>query len=212
MWETISVYATLCYEYFKVGLFTIGGGYAMLPMVRQIVLGHGWISSSDLTNFIAVAEATPGPFAINLATFVGLEVGKSTVLGLWGGILGAVLATLSVVLPSLIIIILVTKVVDKFKTNQYVQGALVGIRPVVVGLIGAAFVTIALGVILPGVDLQDLSNSSVDTFNYTSLLLFPVFFGISKIKIKGKKIHPILMILSAAVIGILLFGVLELHL
>lgn len=212
MWETISIYATLCYEYFKVGLFTIGGGYAMLPMVRQIVLEHEWISATELTNFIAVAEATPGPFAINLATFVGLEVGKSTVLGIWGGILGAVLATVSVVLPSLIIIILVTKVVDKFKTNQYVQGALVGIRPVVVGLIGAAFLSIAVSVVLPTVNLYDLGSSSVDTFNYTSLLLFPVFFGLSRLKIKGKKLHPILLIITSAVVGILLFGVLGLHL
>lgn len=212
MWETIVVYATLCYEYFKVGLFTIGGGYAMLPMVRQIVLDHQWITATELTNFIAVAEATPGPFAINLATFVGLEVGKATGLGILGGVLGAILATVSVVLPSLIIIILVTKVVDKFKTNKYVQGALVGIRPVVVGLIGAAFVSIAVSVILPSVDLLDLSNSSLDTFNYTSLILFPLFFGLSRVKIRGKKLHPILLIISSAVVGILLFGVLGLHL
>ncbi len=212
MWETIVVYATLCYEYFKVGLFTIGGGYAMLPMVRQIVLDHEWITATELTNFIAVAEATPGPFAINLATFVGLEVGKATGLGILGGVLGAVLATVSVVLPSLIIIILVTKVVDKFKTNKYVQGALVGIRPVVVGLIGAAFVSIALSVILPSVDLLHLSNSSVDTFNYTSLILFPLFFVLSRVKIKGKKLHPILLILTSAVVGIVLFGVLQWHL
>lgn len=212
MWETIVVYATLCYEYFKVGLFTIGGGYAMLPMVKQIVLEHDWISQTQLTNFIAVSEATPGPFAINLATFVGLEVGKSTVLGIWGGVLGAALATLSVVLPSLIIIIIVTRVVDKFKTNRYVQGALVGIRPIVVGLIGSALISIALTVILPGVTLSSLSTSSVESFNYVSLMLFPVFFGVSRIKIKGKKLHPILLILFSAVVGIVLFGVLQTHL
>ncbi len=212
MWETIIVYATLCYEYFKVGLFTIGGGYAMLPMVRQVVLDHAWITEVELTNFIAVSEATPGPFAINLATFVGLEVGKATGLGLLGGVLGAVLATVSVVLPSLVIIILVTRVVEKFKTNKYVQSALVGIRPVVVGLIGAAFISIAVSVVLPGVKLASLTTSRIESFNYISLMLFPVFLGLSRLKIRGKKFHPILLIISSAVVGILLFGVLKLHL
>ena len=133
--DTFLTYLTLFWEYFKIGLFTIGGGYAMLPLVTQIVDRHSeWnFSEQQLINFIGIAESTPGPFAINLATFVGNTVGSQTDLGAFGGILGAFVATVAVVLPSLIIIIVVTILFDRFKTNKYVQGALRGIKPVVVG-------------------------------------------------------------------------------
>ena len=110
------IYLTLFWEYFKIGLFTIGGGYAMLPMVQQIIAKYGWLTDAELINFIGVAESTPGPFAINLATFVGMTVGKTTSLGIFGGFLGAITATVAVVLPSLVIIIVVMKLFQKFKT------------------------------------------------------------------------------------------------
>ena len=109
----------LFWEYFKIGLFTIGGGYAMLPLVTQVVERRGWLTSAELINFIGVAESTPGPFAINLATFIGVKVGGTTSLGVFGSILGAFTATFAVVLPSLIIIIVVTKLFERFKTNKY---------------------------------------------------------------------------------------------
>ena len=87
----------LFWEYFKVGLFTIGGGYAMLPMVNQMIERQGWLTQQELTDFIGIAESTPGPFAINLATYVGMTVGQSTSLGIWGGILGSIVATTAVV-------------------------------------------------------------------------------------------------------------------
>lgn len=202
----------LFYEYFKIGLFTIGGGYAMLPMVMQVISTRGWIPNDQLLNFIGIAESTPGPFAINLATFVGLEVGKSTSLGIFGGILGSIVATIAVVLPSLIVIIIVTKLLNRFNSNRYVQGAIAGVRPVVVGLVLSAFVTIATAVVLPNVNFKQLSTSNVDIFNYVSLIIFAVMLALSNIKIRGKKIHPIILIVSSAVIGIVLFGAIGTHL
>lgn len=198
----------LFWEYFKVGLFTIGGGYAMLPMVNQMIERQGWLTQQELTDFIGIAESTPGPFAINLATYVGMTVGQSTPLGIWGGILGSIIATTAVVLPSVVIIIIVTNLFAKFKTNKVVQGALYGIRPVVVGLILSAVVTIAVPIILPNLDLKHITADGFDTFNWISLLIIVAFFPLSHVKIKGKKIHPILLIIASAVVGILLFGVL----
>ena len=206
--DNTNIYIQLFCEYFKIGLFTIGGGYAMLPMVIQTVEKYGWLTNDQLYNFIGIAESTPGPFAINLATFVGTTVGNVE-YGFWGGVLGAVISTFAVVLPSLVIIIIVSKVLERFKTSKWVQGALYGIRPVVVGLILSAMISIALNVVLPNVDLTNLSQASATPFNFVSLLLMCMFLPLSKLKIKGKKVHPIFMILLAAGLGVLLFGVLQ---
>lgn len=201
------VYLTLFWEYFKTGLFTIGGGYAMLPLVKQIVLKHEWLTEQELINFVAIAESTPGPFAINLATFVGSTVGSTVGLGgVFGAILGAVVATVAVVLPSLIIIIIVTVLFQKFKSNKYVQGALRGIKPVVVGLILSAALTITFKVILPDVVFTDIPQSDFSQFNWVSLLIIVAIFPLSQIRIKRKKIHPICLILLSAVVGIVIFG------
>lgn len=200
------IYLLLFWEYFKVGLFTIGGGYAMLPLVSQIVSRHGWMEQSQLIEFVGIAESTPGPFAINLATFVGNTVGSSTSLGVFGGILGSLVATVAVVLPSLVIIIVVTLLFDKFRTNRYVQGALKGIRPVVVGLILSAVFTVAAGVILPKLNFKYIQSDAASQFNWISLVIVLVFVPLSQIKVKGKKIHPIVLILLSAAIGIVIFG------
>lgn len=201
------VFLTLFWEYFKIGLFTIGGGYAMLPMVQQVIEKYGWLTRKELINFIGVAESTPGPFAINLATFVGINVGSQTSLGIFGGFLGAAVATFAVVLPSLIIIIIVTKLFQKFRTNKYVQGVLYGIRPVVVGLILSAVLSVGCAVILPNLNLTSINKEGFSQFNWISLIIVAVFFPLSRIKIKGKKIHPILLILAAAAVGVVVFGV-----
>lgn len=200
------IYLLLFWEYFKIGLFTIGGGYAMLPMVIQVVEKHQWLTTDQLYNFIGVAESTPGPFAINLATFVGTMVGNNQ-FGFWGGVLGAVVATFGVVLPSLVIIIIISKLLERFKTSKHVQGVLYGIRPVVVGLVLSALIGIATNVVLPNVDLTDIPSSNLTPFNWVSLIMMCAFLPLSKIKIKGKKVHPIFMILLSAGLGVLLFGV-----
>lgn len=202
------IYLYLFWEYFKIGLFTIGGGYAMLPMVIQTVQKYGWLTDDQLYNFIGVAESTPGPFAINLATFVGTTVGNAE-YGFWGGVLGAVVATFAVVLPSLIIIIIVSKVLERFKSSKVVQGVLYGIRPVVVGLILSAMIGIALNVVVPNVKLTNLGAASATPFNWVSLVMMCAFLPLSRIKVKGKKLHPIFLILFSAALGILLFGVLK---
>lgn len=201
------VFLTLFWEYFKIGLFTIGGGYAMLPMVQQVIEKYGWLTRKELINFIGVSESTPGPFAINLATFVGINVGSQTSLGIFGGFLGAAVATFAVVLPSLIIIIIVTKLFQKFRTNKYVQGVLYGIRPVVVGLILSAVLSVGCAVILPNLNLTSINKEGFSQFNWISLIIVAVFFPLSRIKIKGKRIHPILLILAAAAVGVVVFGV-----
>ena len=201
------IFLQLFWEYFKVGLFTIGGGYAMLPMVTQIVLRREWLTEAELINFIGVAESTPGPFAINLATFVGSTVGYSYGgLGVFGAILGSIIATFAVVLPSLVIIIVVTILFEKFRSNKYVNGALRGIRPVVVGLVLSAVVTVGCKVILPNLHLNAINKDGFSQFNWISLIIIAVFLPLSQIKIKKKKIHPIFLILTSAVVGVVVFG------
>ena len=203
------IFLQLFWEYFKVGLFTIGGGYAMLPMVTQIVLRHEWLTEGELINFIGVAESTPGPFAINLATFVGSTVGYGSGVGVFGAILGSIVATFAVVLPSLVIIIVVTLLFEKFRSSKYVQGALVGIRPMVVGLVLSAVVTVGAKVILPNLNFRAIDREGFSQFNWISLVIVAVFAPLSQIKIKKKKIHPIFLILVSAVVGIVIFGVFQ---
>ena len=132
-------YLTLFYVFFKIGLFTFGGGYAMIPMIEDEVVGRGWLTAGELLNFIGVAESTPGPIAVNIATFIGSSR---------AGFLGALCATVGVVLPSFLIILLIAAVFRNFLKNRVVKGALVGIRGVIVGLILATGLWMALQVVL----------------------------------------------------------------
>lgn len=113
--------------FFKIGLFTFGGGYAMLPLIQAETASHGWISEEELINFIAVSESTPGPFAVNISTYIGMTT---------GGFAGAFSATLGVVSPSFLIILLVAKFYEKFRENKVVSGCMSGLKPAVVGMIG----------------------------------------------------------------------------
>jgi len=198
------IFLQLFWTYFKIGLFTIGGGYAMLPLIRQQVIGI-YVSEQLFWNMLAVSEATPGPFAINLATFVGMNVGLNQG-GIMLGFFGALVATTAVILPSLIIVTIVSRLFIKFKNSKLVQGALYGIRPVVVGLVFSALIMVTLTLILPNVKLDDLANSSAVGFDYVSLIFLAVFTALSFIKIKGKRINPLVLIGVSAVIGIILFA------
>ena len=131
------IYLELFFVFFKIGLFTFGGGYAMLPLIQQEVIARGWLSLEDTTNFIAVSESTPGPFAVNIATYIGVEK---------GGVFGAICSTFGVILPSFAVILLVAKFIIAFRKSKYMSGALYGVKPVAVGLIGAAALSIAAGV------------------------------------------------------------------
>lgn len=175
---------TLCWEFFKTGLFSIGGGLATLPFLFSIGERYGWYTISDLTNMVAVAESTPGPIGVNMSTYVGTTI---------SGISGGVLATLSLVLPSLIVILLAARFLEKFSENKLVKDVFYGLRPAVVGMLFASVLSVfesALfkGNFLSGVDFRQLVLFIV--------LVFSIF--------KFKK-HPILFIGIGAIVG-MIFG------
>lgn len=179
------IYLELFLTFFKIGAFTVGGGYAMLPFIQDEVVAHEWMKLSEIVNFIAVSESTPGPFAVNIATYVGSQV---------GGIFGSVCATLGVVLPSFIIILIVARIFEKFKTSKLVSGIMCGLKPAVIGLIGSAVINIGKTVFIP-------NGFSFDIFNNPVLYISLVIFALCAV-LAFKKIHPILIICLSAVLGI----------
>ena len=186
-------FLTLFLTFFKIGAFTFGGGYAMLPLIQEEVLRHGWVAESDLINFIAVSESTPGPFAINMATYIGSQVGDE--YGVWGSIFGSACATLGVVLPSFIVILIVARFYEKYKQSRIVKGCMSGLKPAVVGLIGAAVLSVVAEVLFPlGLSLSAFANPSM----YVSLGIFALTVTLAF----WKKVHPIWLILLSAVLGI----------
>jgi len=180
------IFLKLFLTFFKIGAFTFGGGYAMLPLMRQEVLANGWMSESEIINFIAVSESSPGPFAINMATYIGAET---------AGIFGSVCATLGVVMPSFIIILLVARFFMAFKDNKWVKSVMSGLKPAVVGLIAAAIISVALEVFFP-------VKFTLEVFKtiafWSSLLIFALMIFLQR-----KKVHPILIILFSAILGII---------
>ena len=186
------IHLDLFLAFLKIGLFTFGGGYAMLPMIQEEVAAHGWLNQSDLIDFIAVSESTPGPFAVNIATFIGART---------GGIFGSICATLGVVLPSFVIILIVAKCYAKFKSSRLVVGAMNGLKPAVVGLIAAALLSLLQTVFFPaGLSVSVLGTAQF----YVSLCIFA-----AAVVLAFKKLHPILIILLSAVIGVITGYVLQ---
>ncbi len=179
------IFLELFLTFFEIGLFTFGGGYAMLPLIQEAVLTKGWMSQEQIINFIAVSESTPGPFAINIATYIGSQM---------GGVLGAACATLSVVMPSFIVILLVAKIYDAFKKSRVVKGCMSGLKPAVVGLIGAAILGIVVTVFAPGGWTLAIFT---DVQFYISLAIFALCTVLA-----FKKVHPIFIICLAATLGI----------
>lgn len=188
------IYLQLFWTFFKIGLFTIGGGQAMIPLIMREVVGKGWLENDLMLDFIAISESTPGPFAVNIATFTGMEM---------AGVLGALLATLGVVLPSFIIITLIALFLYKFMKKRAVQEVFLGVRSSVTGLIGAVFVTLFLTIIF---SMTSVYNTESFRFDWLGLVLFAVLCPLAFIKFKGKKLHPIFIILISAVLGILTYG------
>ncbi len=186
------VFLEMFLTFFKVGAFTVGGGYAMLPFIQAEVLAHEWMSEQDIINFIAVSESTPGPFAINIATYVGSVVGAP--FGTLGSLFGSICATLGTVLPSFIIILLVAKFFEKFKENKYVKGAMTGLRPTVVGLIGAAIISMVFTVFFPN-GIAKISWSDISMYISLAICAVMTFLAF-------KKVHPIILISASAIIGI----------
>ena len=189
-------FLSLFLTFLKIGLFTIGGGYAMIPLIQDEVLSHGWLTQQQLVDFIAVSESTPGPFAINIATFVGMET---------YGILGALATTLGVIAPSLVIILLIAKFFLSFRENRFVKAALSGLRPTVIGLIISAAFSVGLSTFFTmQIDFAKLDSFFANGIDYRAILLFAVLLAFSR----WKKLSPILIILSAGGLGIIFYGLL----
>ena len=177
------VYLELFGTFFKIGLFTIGGGYAMLPMIQADVLAKGWMTAEELVNFIAVSESTPGPFAVNVSTYIGAEL---------AGLPGAFCATLGVVLPSFLIILLVAHFYLAFRSSRVVNGVMTGLRPAVIGMIGAAVVSVGQTVFLP------VGLAAVTAYPLAcSLVIFALMAFLTH-----QKLHPIAIILLSALLGV----------
>ncbi len=186
----------LFFTFFKIGLFTFGGGYAMISLVSEQTVSKGWLTEAELLNMIAVAESTPGPIAVNMATFVGSTQ---------AGILGSALATLGVVLPSFIIILLISAILGNFMKLEPVQAALNGVRPCVVALILGTGVTLAMSTLLGFKSVAD-GGIAIDFFGITIFAAVSVSAFIIK-KLTGKKASPILLILISAVLGMILYSI-----
>lgn len=195
------IYLQLFWTFFKIGLFTIGGGQAMIPMISQEVVEKGWLTLDEVQSFIAISESTPGPFAVNIATYTGVSVLQSA--GVGESILGAICATFGVVLPSLIIITLIALAFSNFIKKPAVQSVFVYVRSTVTGLLIAVFVGFVLSTLL-GVS-SVLSHEPVQ-FDVIGTCLFALLFGLSLIRIKGKTLQPIWLIIISAVIGTLCYG------
>ena len=189
------IYLQLFLTFFEIGLFTFGGGYAMISLIREKALTFGWLTEEELLNIIAVSESTPGPIAVNMATFVGSTQ---------GGILGSLVATLGIVLPSFMVILLIAAFIRNFLKYKGVQAFLGGVRPCVIALILATAVTMLLSTLL---GITTVSGGFAPDIR--GIIIFATLVAISLIfkKIKKKKPSPILMILISAGLGMILYSV-----
>ena len=186
----------LFWEFFKTGLFAVGGGMATLPFLYDISAKTGWFTEAQLANMIAVSESTPGPIGVNMATYVGFET---------AGIPGAVIATLGLICPSIIIILAIARVLKQFRDNKVVDAVFYGLRPCSIALIAAAGLLVAKITFLnpealgAGTGIADLAG----LFRWKAVLLGAVLLFATRVPKKLKNLHPIVFIAASAAIGIL---------
>lgn len=181
------IYLQLFWEFFKIGAFTFGGGYATIPIIQQIVTEHNWMTLEELIDFVAVAESTPGAFAINISTYVGSEV---------GGLLGSLIAVFAVVLPCYVCIVAIAKVYNKFKESYIVKGLMFGLKSTVVGLIAATVLTVSKEVFFP-------EGFTTNVFSTPAFYVSLIIFTLSLFLLIFKKINPIIIIGISAILGII---------
>lgn len=179
---------TICLEFLKTGFFAIGGGLATLPFLTQMQERYQWFSATDLANMIAVSESTPGPIGVNMATYVGYMT---------HGIVGALSATLSLVFPSLVVIVVIAKAMDKYQKSPLVQNMFSFMRPAVTGLIAAA------GFAVLKIALFQQTEAFAFSPNWIAIALFAVLLACTQVK-KIKDLHPIVFIAVGAIVGVLL--------
>lgn len=182
------------WTFFKIGLFTFGGGYAMIPMIIEETSKFEFIEEDEIINFIAISESTPGPFAVNIATFIGYEQ---------NGILGSIVATIGVILPSFIIVLLLVKIIEKVKENRYFKSIIKTVMPIVIGLIISTVLSISLNSLLNIENINNIKNEF--SLNLTPLISLTIIIVIISIlhTMKKKKLAPVLIIVICASLGIL---------
>ena len=193
------LYLQLFYEFFVAGLFSIGGGMATIPFLYKISDTTGWFTYGDLANMIAVSESTPGPIGVNMATYVGYITGVNH-FGILGGILGSVIATLGLITPSIIIILIIAAFLKNFKDNPLVKKAFYGLRPASTGLIAAAGITVILTCLF---GTKSFAEIRFENMNWIGLVLAVVLWIFTNKVKKTKGLHPIIFIGISALAGII---------
>ena len=191
----------LFWEFCKTGLFAIGGGMATVPFLREIADKTGWFTAGQLADMIAVSESTPGPLGVNMATYVGYTVGSSQLGSPWMGIVGAVVATLGLIFPSIVIVLCISFFLKRFRTSTLVDATLYGLRPASVALISAAGVEIVLFAILRVDSIYQIGAAQL---SWKSVALAAGVYAGTNLIPKLKKLHPIWFILLSAIVGIIL--------
>ena len=193
------IFLILFLEFLKIGLFTFGGGYAMIPLVKETVLRHEWLTESEFLNMIGLSEVTPGPIAINMATYVGSLQGSAE-LGAFGGFLGALIATVAVILPAFLVMLIFSIFLKKFGENKHIKNVLKGINPVAIALIASTALILLSDVLFP----INTENGFTIEFNRTPIFIFLIiaFTYLCVTKFMKKKINPILVIMFGAILGI----------
>lgn len=182
------LYLRLFFEFFKAGLFAVGGGLATLPFLYNISDATGWYTHMDLADMVAVSESTPGPMGVNMATYVGFTT---------GGVPGAVTATLGLITPSVIVIIIVAQFLKRFSENRYVKGVFYGLRPASVGLIAAACFLVGKLALL-NVEVYQKTLSLLSLIHWKAVLLAALLY----VAMKKIQLHPIFFLAASAVIGV----------
>ena len=195
----MTLFLKLYFEFFKTGLFAIGGGMATIPFLYEMSDTTGWFTYNDLANMVAVSESTPGPIGINMATYVGYITGVDQG-GVLLGILGAVIATLGLITPSIVVILIIAAILKSFKDNKYVKSAFYGLRPASTGLIAAAGLSVFVTNLFFA---EELANGfSLSAINWKGWILAAVLLVLTNKVKKVKDLHPIVFIGISAVVGI----------
>ena len=191
------IFLELYFRFFMVGLFSIGGGLATLPFLTSMGETTGWFDAMDISNMVAISESTPGPIGINMATYIGYQIGSQ--LGAPFGILGSIIASLGEVTPCVIVIIIISKMLMKFRDSKYVEYAFYGLRAASVGLIAAAWLGVAKIAFFHS-DIMAEGGNFLMAVDYKSIILSAVIFFLVN---KFRKLHPIALIAVSAVVGII---------
>ena len=188
------IYLSLFLEFFKIGLFSFGGAFGMLPLIEEVVVSHRWLSSNDFYSFVGICESTPGPIAVNIATYVG---------SIQGGFLGSIVATLGVILLSFILILLIASVLKKFIENRFVKYFLQGVEPVIIALILSTGIFLLMNEV--GIEMKHVH------FEKASFMILMILLGCSMIykRVFKRKISSITLILLSSIIGIIVCSILH---